>query len=177
MAIYLSASVPLAHRWKFSRKDSTKRRQVMISITINTLRASKAVLDLIFSDKPENRRQREELVHEWECMKEQARQGIREFNDLRTGRKVLPPEEPMIRKPFQIALWILLAVTLLAMLWGGNRPGLGKPGSEAPQISSWRDSPTFLHAWIETYNKSLTHHPVNTSRARHSGPRSVTSCD
>jgi len=93
----------------------------MIGTAINSLRAWKAIWDMMCSEKPEHRRQREELMQEWECIKQQAREGAREVNDLRLGRKVLASEQPMIRGPFKTALWILLAVILVAMLFGGYR--------------------------------------------------------
>ena len=92
----------------------------MIGTTINSLRAWKAIWDVMFSEKPEHQRQREELRQEWKHMKQQTRAGIREFDDVRTGRKVLPPAVPFIRKPFRVALWILLAIMFLAILFGGR---------------------------------------------------------
>jgi hypothetical protein len=40
----------------------------MIGTAINSLRAWKAILDMMCSEKPEHRRKREELRQEWECM-------------------------------------------------------------------------------------------------------------
>jgi hypothetical protein len=93
----------------------------MTGRTINSLRAWKAIWDLTFSEKPEHQRQRDELRHEWECMKRQTRGGLREFEDVRSGSKMLPPGVPVIRKPFKVALWILLAVIFVATLFGGYR--------------------------------------------------------
>jgi hypothetical protein len=36
------------------------------------------------------------------------------INDLCTGRKVLPPEQPLIRGPFKAALWILPTVIFVS---------------------------------------------------------------
>jgi len=83
----------------------------MISTIINSLRAFKGLYDLIFSDKKFYVDSRAELKNGIGYSIEQFREG---YNNPRPASE----KSVLIRKPFKIALYILLALTLASMIAG-----------------------------------------------------------
>lgn len=83
----------------------------MISTIINSLRAFKGLYDLIFSDKKFYADSRAELKNGVGYSIEQFKEG---YNNPRPAS-----EKPiLIRKPFKIMLMILIAVFLIAVMFG-----------------------------------------------------------
>ena len=86
----------------------------MLSSVINSLRAFKGLYDLVFSDEKFYVDSRAELKNGIGYSIEQFREG---YNDPRPAS-----EKPvLIRKPFKIMLYVLLAVLLIAQVLGGQR--------------------------------------------------------
>jgi hypothetical protein len=81
----------------------------MISTIVNSLRAFKGLYDLIFSDTKFYVDSRAELKNGVGYSIEQFKAGLNEPP---------VPRQPLIRKPYKIMLCVLLAIFILAVMFG-----------------------------------------------------------
>jgi hypothetical protein len=82
----------------------------MIAWVINSLRAFKAGHDLAFSDEPFYVKSRQEFKQGAQAAVAAAKEGYRNP----------APRERLIRKPFRILLAILIAIFVIAVMFGGR---------------------------------------------------------
>lgn len=83
----------------------------MIGNIINSLRASKAIWDVTFSDDSKSTEQREVLKSEFN-------QGVQAIKDGYNDKTVVEPKR--MAKPFRVALWILIIYAMWTIFTGGH---------------------------------------------------------